>query len=61
MQRGLVGLQKRVMDDRVQKGVEYGSETGSVTEGEKHKSRKIIDASLTSNFRDKAGSYFTLL
>ena len=35
MQNGLAGLQKRVMDDRVQKGVEYGSETGSVTEGEK--------------------------
>ena len=25
MQRDLAGLQKRVRDDRVQKGVEYGS------------------------------------
>ena len=52
-QRGLVGLQKRVMDDRVQKGVEYDNETGTVSEGEKYKSRTSIDASLTSNFRDK--------
>ena len=35
MQRGLAGLQKRAKVGRMQKGVEYGSETGSVTEGEK--------------------------
>ena len=40
MQRGLAGLQQRARDYRVQTGVEYGSETGSVTGGEENISRE---------------------
>ena len=42
IQRGLAGLQKRMKDDIVQKGVEYGSETGTVSEGEKNISREQV-------------------